>query len=115
MVQDLYRKMGIVYEDGPRDLPSHVWDFRHRFLKEEIIEYEDADSREEEFDALLDLIYVALGTLYLYGFDFYEGFKRVHEANMMKDVVKGETLDGSGKHLSKPEGWVPPNLKDLVK
>lgn len=72
---------------------------------------------ELQFDALIDLVYVALGTSYLHGTDFDEGWRRVHAANMSK--VRAESASdskrGSAFDVVKPRGWKPADLSDLVK
>lgn len=61
-------------------------------------------------DGLADLIYVALGTAITYGIDLREVWEEVHAANMRKE---GGAVREDGKIL-KPEGWVPPNIKDVL-
>lgn len=72
---------------------------------------------EQQFDAMIDLVYVALGTAYLQGPDFDEGFRRVHEANMKK--VRVERIEDSKRtskyDVVKPKGWKAADLSDLVK
>jgi predicted HAD superfamily Cof-like phosphohydrolase len=93
--------------------------YRIEFMQEEWSEYVDGDAVDnlhDMFDALIDLVYVALGTAYLHGFDFDEGWARVHAANMKK--VRAETDEQSKRGTSydvvKPDGWEPPDLSDLV-
>ena len=71
---------------------------------------------EMQFDSLIDLVYVALGTSYLHGFDFDEGWDRVHGANMKKVRTQRpeDSKRGSGFDVVKPKGWEPPDLSDLV-
>lgn len=73
---------------------------------------------EKQFDSLIDLVYVALGTSHLHGFNFNEGWRRVHEANMAKVRVPSN-LEGSLRKskfdVIKPRGWTPADLSDLVK
>lgn len=133
-IEDFHKKFGLEYNEGPRMLPRDLAKFRADFMYEELDEYFDhlpADKetqiseaadvfrKEKSFDALIDLVYVALGTAYLHGFDFREGWRRVHEANMAKVRVDGETLEGSVRKskydVVKPQGWKAPDLKDLVK
>lgn len=78
---------------------------------------EGAKNLEEQFDALIDLTYVAIGTAYLHGVDFDEGWRRVHEANMKKVRVEraADSKRGSTYDVVKPLGWAPPDLSDLVK
>lgn len=72
---------------------------------------------ELQFDSLIDLVYVALGTSYLHGFDFDEGWRRVHGANMAKERVDvpGNSKRASSFDVIKPKGWRPADLSDLVK
>lgn len=72
---------------------------------------------ETQFDSLIDLVYVAIGTSYLHGVDFDEGWRRVHEANMKKVRVENasDSKRGSTYDVVKPRGWKPPDLSDLVK
>lgn len=72
---------------------------------------------EIQFDSLIDLVYVAIGTAYHHGVDFDEGWRRVHEANMNKVLAKSadESKRGYRFDVVKPKGWMPPDLSDLVK
>jgi predicted HAD superfamily Cof-like phosphohydrolase len=74
---------------------------------------------EGQFDALIDLVYFALGRAYLHGFPFAEGWKRVHSKNMEKRRANpdapNEGKRGSKLDIVKPEGWTPPILTDLVR
>lgn len=134
-IKAFHEKFALTYSGPPRVLEEELAKFRVGFLAEELGEYcLDHQNTEEmvyqikgnmapqnvpldkQFDALIDLVYVALGTAYLQGFDFNEGWRRVHEANMKKvralravDSARGSTYD-----VVKPEGWVPPSLTDLV-
>ncbi len=72
---------------------------------------------EIQFDSLIDLVYVAVGTAYLHGTDFDEGWRRVHEANMAKVRVPANLVGSTRKSkfdVIKPKGWVAPDLYDLV-
>lgn len=142
-----HTKYQLQYEGTPRELPSDVALFRIGFMCEELAEYAQAsgftgiarqlnelhehikaENRwlckqnelrdvEKQFDSLIDLVYVALGTSHLHGFDFDEGWRRVHEKNMTKvrvlrpeDSTRKSTYD-----VVKPKNWTPPDLSDLVK
>lgn len=133
-IEEFHKKFGLEYVEGPRLLPRELAKFRADFMYEELDEYYDVMpthdevtamsekahtfKKEKSFDALIDLVYVALGTAYLHGFDFREGWRRVHEANMAKVRVDSETLEGSVRKskfdVIKPPGWKPPVLTDLV-
>lgn len=68
-VVDFHRKFKIDYTGDIRDLPPELaW--RREFLNEELREYEEAWGQQDlakQFDALIDLTYVALGTFHLHG------------------------------------------------
>ena len=126
-IVDFHTKYQQTYDGPARRLPEDMEAFRLKFLNEELTEYTAAikrmwvmDVNQEDlanaFDGLIDLVYVALGTAYLHGFDFEEGWRRVHEANMKKVLAKSaeESARGYKFDVVKPEGWTPPILTDLV-
>ena len=116
-----HTKFEIPRPSGPELLPVEDMGFRISFLFEEMQELVDgfeADDLEEQFDALIDLVYVALGTAWMLGVPFGEGWSRVHRANMKK-VRCDDEFDPRSKRMHKfdvvkPEGWVSPDLSDLV-
>lgn len=82
-------------------------------LQEEVEELRDAGSVAESVDALIDLIYFALGGLYRHGLledDIRGCFTAVHSANLMKKrgVKASRPQDGSVADAVKPEGWKDP-------
>jgi predicted HAD superfamily Cof-like phosphohydrolase len=80
---------------------------------EEIEEIFQAKTIEDKFDGIIDAVYVLMGLATKMGLQrFEEGFRRVHEANMQK--VRGQTARGYAADVRKPDGWVAPDLKDLV-
>jgi predicted HAD superfamily Cof-like phosphohydrolase len=120
-IVEFHRKFGQAYDGPPRFLPDDLHSFREKFMKEELQEYIDGvivDDKARQLDALVDLVYVALGTAYLHGFDFREAWRRVHRANMSKVLANPEGDTRSHRDVKydivKPEGWVPPNHDDLV-
>jgi predicted HAD superfamily Cof-like phosphohydrolase len=138
-IREFHVKFNLEYEGKPRSLHQENMDhFRFRFLVEELNEYQRATTalRQEltlppeidrdpgivvehlaqALDALVDLVYVSLGTAYLHGFDFEEAWRRVHDANMQKIRVERpeDSKRGSGFDVIKPDGWEPPDHSDLV-
>lgn len=139
MLQDIgefYHRFGLTYTGRPRALPLEFRQFRGDLLCEELNEYhlhskaaleeiisdyklddgEYTNALEGMLDALVDLVYVALGNAHLHGFDFEEAWRRVHQANMKK--VRAERADQSKRKsqfdVIKPPGWEPPSHRDLV-
>lgn len=129
-----HTRFKVDYTGPPRPLKSRLHQFRAVFLAEELHEYNlayipvleteytgDRDvllkALADQLDALVDLVYVALGTAHLHGFDFDEAWARVHEANMLKQGVEraADSKRGSSFDVIKPRGWVAPDLRDLVR
>lgn len=80
-------------------------------LREELVEFRDATTIEDEADALIDLSYFALGRLVEMGLSPTALFDEVHAANMRKRRGKLSKRPGSlGHDAVKPEGWTPPTL-----
>jgi len=141
-VAQFHSKFGLDYKGPPRELPFEFDAFRTMFIAEELAEYittdkeaqnsiimacqrafngslreHDRPTLEKKFDALIGIVYVALGAAYLHGFPFDPGWARVHEANMRK-VLAAKVEDSarnSAHDVVKPEGWVSPDLSDLVR
>ena len=135
-IKDFHEKFRLEYDGPPRVLPEELAKFRIGFMAEEFGEYcldEDGivkamveDFKEnctpqnvpldKQLDALVDMVYVILGTAYLQGFDFNEAWRRVHEANMKK--IRAERASDSQRNSTfdvvKPAGWTAPDLSDLV-
>lgn len=121
-IKEFHTKFRQTYNGPPRDLPADLQSFRTKFMQEELREYEEEGvipgNREKQLDALVDLVYVVLGTCELNGFDFREAWRRVHRANMSKVIANPEGDTRSHRDVKfdivKPEGWLPPNHDDLV-
>lgn len=134
-----HEKFGIAYNGKPRLLPADLASFRGKFMLEEVKEWEDAGydaggaldvgdeaefvhQLELQFDAMIDLMYVQLGTVYLQGFAsrFVEGWNRVHAANMKKvrapsaEASAASSGRGHASDVIKPPGWEPPKHTDLI-
>ncbi len=109
--QDL---LGIPIPDKPTMLNLERSKFRLNHLQEELKETKDAmliDDLPEAVDGLIDLVYVALGTLVEMGVTAGAAFEEVHAANMRKERgALSRRPDSLGYDATKPEGWSPPNL-----
>jgi hypothetical protein len=71
----------------------------------------------EVIDALVDLVYVALGTAHLCGFPFMKVWDAVHTANMKKARVKkaSESKRGSTFDVGKPADWKKPDVAKILR
>lgn len=116
MVSEFQKKFGHEKPGKPCTLSDEMDKLKRKHMAEELKEYADAICLEGCLDALVDLVYVALGTAYMHGFDFNEAFRRVHEANMRKERATRpeQSKRCSALDIIKPEGWEPAYLGDLV-
>ena len=78
-------------------------------LYEEVDELDNAacidDDYEDMADAVVDIVYVAIGAAVEMGFDFQTLWDEVHAANMEKE------FRGEGVKVGKPKGWKEPDVK----
>lgn len=125
MVQDVkffHKKMGVEHLSKPGLLNDSLLHYRAKFLQEELDEFVDANDSGNlvgAVDGLLDMVYVALGTLDLMGLSTEQikgCWQAIQEANMTKrraesvsESKRGHTLD-----VVKPEGWEGPEEKMAV-
>ncbi len=119
MIKDVdafLNKFGLKYDGLPRSLSIKLRDERMRHMQEELKEYAEAKTVAEEFDALIDLIYLAIGTARMQGLDLEVGWDRVHQANMRKtrEKISNDPEQDFKSGITKPEGWVKPDLTDLT-
>lgn len=115
VLQQQLRHFPEAIPEEPRDLPAGELARRAAFLAEEAMEYLTAETLAERLDALVDLVVVALGAAAFHGFHrFDEALERVVDANLLKRRGLTGTRGTWGFDLEKPEGWEPPDLRDLV-
>lgn len=112
-IEEFHNKFGITQSEVPGFHSPEMMEFRLKFLQEELNEFGDAVAAEDltkAFDALIDLVYVALGTAYSCNFPFEDGWEHVHDANMLKQRVKKKSASkrDSEYDIIKPKGWVSP-------
>lgn len=67
LIHDFHTKFGLEYLGGPRELTGDMLDLRIKRLVEEGQELLNAKTVHEQADALIDIMYIAIGTLYLVG------------------------------------------------
>lgn len=91
---------------------------RLNLLMEEVREFEKATMESDIVgvaDALIDQLYIILGTAHEYGLAdrLIMLFDEVHRSNMSK-FVNGEFLQREDGKIIKPQSYFPPNLKRIV-
>lgn len=105
------------------DQETHL--FRMNFLHEELGETENAyleGNISGYVDGLLDLIYVAYGTLLMAGIDaatINACWNAIQRANMSKERASHSDDARSTRKNSldvvKPEGWEPPDIEGILR
>mgnify|MGYP001055488031 CR=1 FL=1 len=110
---EMVREFQTVMNQPVAEKPT-VMDFdrqkqRYEYMSEELNEFWDAEKVVDQADAMIDLIYLALGTLVEIGVQPEELFAIVHGANMSKLWPDGNvhTNPETGK-VMKPPTFVRP-------
>ncbi|QGH72159.1 MAG: NTP-PPase [Caudovirales sp. ctOwN3] len=103
----------------PKSLDSNTAKFRILFLEEELNEFKQAvaeNDLEGMADALIDLVYVAMGTSVLMQLPWQQLWDEVQRANMTKVRADDETQSKRGSSLDviKPAGWKAPDIKGVL-
>lgn len=123
-VGDFHKKFNIPAYD-PRKLcafPSpEILEYRLKFLKEEVSEFEKAVSEKdltEAVDAIADIIYVALGTAHYLNVPFSKVWEEVQRSNMDRELCTRENCPPDKQYRAdmviKPPGWVGPRIESLI-
>lgn len=114
-----HHRYDLMYYGPPRLLPENMHRHALAAMREEIDEYEEAvkaGNLLEAHDALIDLVYFAVGRAVSHGFPFLQGWDLVQAANMRKVRALPDGSNskrGFGCDVVKPPGWVPPDHAPL--
>lgn len=114
-VTEFHRKFGHLSNDKPVHLTRRKLRERIEFLEEELEEFRravEAQDLAEQADALVDFVYVAMGTADMLGLPWDELWADVHRANMAKE--RGVGKRGHLVDMIKPEGWIPPQTLEIL-
>lgn len=109
-------KFGLTMGRSPRRLTRRKAVERINFLAEELAELKTAVFNKDlpgQADALVDIVYVALGTAAMMGLPWGELWDDVQRANMAK--VRGVGKRGNLEDVVKPPGWAPPNGSAILR
>jgi predicted HAD superfamily Cof-like phosphohydrolase len=110
-VRDFHIRFGAPYADSPRLLERDRVEKRSDWMREEIDELGEAKDVYDQADAMIDLIYFALGTLVEMGVQPDQLFDIVHEANMAKLFEDGAGRANQSTKIIKPPNWEDPKPK----
>ena len=88
----------------------------YSLIKEEVQELDDSTTREDDVDALIDILVVTIGALHSIGVDIEGAWKEVMKTNFAKiDRDTGKVRKRDDGKVLKPAGWAPPNLEPYLK
>lgn len=108
MVKDFHEKFNRPTSDSPKYLGYAEKERRYLFMQEELMEFMAAPDIYEQADAMIDLIYFALGTMVEMGVKPQKLFEIVHDANMKKLWPDGKAHYNELGKVVKPERWQDP-------
>jgi len=120
-VGEFRKAMSLPMGERPRFLLPAESSYFARFILEELSEYLRATEERhlvDAADALVDLVYVAMGCAHAMGLPFDRLFDMVHQANMRKQPANEyiRSLRGQQYDVVKPLGWVGPEdeMRSLI-
>ncbi|MCL2321556.1 MAG: hypothetical protein FWC47_05540 [Oscillospiraceae bacterium] len=110
-VKEFHEKFGHPKSEKPIFINAERARARYNWMLEEINEFLDASNIVDQVDAMIDLMYFALGTMVEIGVKPDKIFDIVHNANMAKLWNDGlPHFDKDGKTI-KPSTWNDPYEK----
>lgn len=118
-VRAFHEKFAVPMATEPSFLDVEAADFRQRFMQEELDEFKEAVDQGDMLlagDALVDLVYVVLGTALMMGLPWSAMWNEVQRANMAKERASsaGQSKRGSALDVVKPAGWTPPDHSQFI-
>ena len=111
-VKKFHEVFGHELSETPAFINKERAKIRSEFMLEEIQEFIESENIYDQADAMIDLIYFALGTMVEMGVKPKEIFDVVHNANMSKIWEDGSIhrRESNGK-IIKPASWEDPYPK----
>jgi predicted HAD superfamily Cof-like phosphohydrolase len=108
MVREFHEAFGHPVAPRPAMLEPRRVQNRSNWMSEEVEEFKAAQTLEDQADAMIDLLYFALGTLVELGVDAETLFHLVHRANMGKLWPDGKARFHPDGKVLKPPTWRDP-------
>ena len=118
-VKDFLEKFNVPQREPGQPFNRDVVLFRLSCLLEELQELSQSmnnDDFAETTDALVDLVYFAIGTAHVFNLPFEKAWGEVHGANMRKIrlATSRQSKRGSVLDVGKPKGWIGPNIEQFL-
>lgn len=119
-VAEFHKAFNIENQIVPTIPSKEVIALRYKLALEELEEFKEAAEKEdlvEIFDALVDQLYILLGTVHAFGMGvaLEEGFYEVHRSNMTKLGADGKPIYREDGKVIKSDKFDPPNLQRIIK
>lgn len=118
-VEEFHRAFGVPVKYRP-DIPDEqTIKLRYDLALEELNEFMEACQKKDTvaiFDALVDQLYILIGTAHVFGLGPYleEGFAEVHRSNMTKLDETGRPVYREDGKVIKSELYERPNLTTVL-
>lgn len=116
-----HRKFRLPHPKVPQLLDHDTANFRIKFMEEELDEFVNAAVRDDlprAADALIDLVYVVMGTAVMMGLPWQALWDAVQYANIRKVRAAGDddplSVRKNKLDVVKPPGWVSPDIKAVL-
>jgi len=108
-VKEFHAQFGHPVREAPALLTAERAAARASWMQEEVAEFLAAQTVSEQADAMIDLIYFAIGTMVEMGVRPEALFDIVHRANMTKLWPDGKPRFRDDGKTVKPPTWVDPD------
>ena len=108
-VKEFHAQFGHPVREAPTLLTAERAAARASWMQEEVAEFLAASTVSEQADAMIDLIYFAVGTMVEMGVRPETLFDIVHRANMTKLWPDGKPRFRDDGKTVKPPTWVDPD------
>ena len=114
-IKQMHEQFGITHAEA--EFTSEERLFRIGAMLEELSEFTTSKTKEDELDALVDLVVFALGTAERMGYSqvFTTAFNRVMISNMSKTLGANNKRGSFEIDLVKGPDFKPATLTDLIK
>lgn len=117
-VQLFHEVFGHKVRYTPELLNTQEKEFRYKLMLEELIEFLHSKTEEEQFDAMLDMMYILLGTFVQSGHNtgnlIERGLLEVQRSNMTKLGADGKPVVREDGKIMKSELYEAPKLSEVL-
>lgn len=111
LVKEFHVGANQIVNETPTLLSTNLVERRIKWISDELKELREAETIEEQADAITDALYYLLGCYVELGLlNPDDLFMTIHEANMKKLIGSSIEYDPDGRVL-KPKGWHHPIIK----